>query len=86
VKRERKRRLIWTLNRTEHIRHKYRKTTVLSCHKCLIKTGVEKNEKLLNRDYNFDHQMSPSKSKCWYSNNGKESTVNRALGGSTYPG
>ncbi len=37
-------------------------------------------------DYNFDHQMSLSKSKYLYSNNGKESTVNRALGGSTYPG
>ncbi len=23
----------------------------------------------LNIDYNFDHQMSLSKSKCWYSNN-----------------
>jgi hypothetical protein len=30
--------------------------------------------------------MSLSKSKCWYSNNGKASTINRALGGSTYPG
>ncbi len=23
----------------------------------------------INIDYNFDHQMSLSKSKCWYSNN-----------------
>jgi len=30
---------------------------------CLIKTGVEKNEQHLNMDYNFDHQMSLSKSK-----------------------
>jgi len=33
-------------------------TTVLSCHRCLINTGVEKNEQHLNIDYNFDHQMS----------------------------
>ncbi len=30
--------------------------------------------------------MYLSKRKCWHSNNGKESTVNRALGDSTYPG
>jgi hypothetical protein len=30
---------------------------------------VLKNEQHLNIDYNFDHQMSLSKSKCWYSNN-----------------
>ncbi len=29
-------------NRTARIRHKCRKTTVLSCHRCLINTGVEK--------------------------------------------
>ncbi len=28
-----------------------------------------KNEQHLNIDYNFDHQMSLSKIKCWYSNN-----------------
>jgi hypothetical protein len=31
-----------TLNRTAHIRHQCRKTTVLSCHRCLISSGVEK--------------------------------------------
>jgi len=30
------------LNRTEHIRHQCRKATVLSCHRCLINSGVEK--------------------------------------------
>jgi hypothetical protein len=29
-------------NLTMHIRHQCRKTTFLSCHRCLIKTGVEK--------------------------------------------
>jgi hypothetical protein len=29
-------------NGTAHIQHQCRKTTVLSCHRCLIKTGVEK--------------------------------------------
>ena len=29
-------------NRRTHIRHQSRKTTVLSCHRCLIYTGVEK--------------------------------------------
>ncbi len=29
-------------NRTAHIRHQCKKTTVLSCHWCLINTGVEK--------------------------------------------
>jgi hypothetical protein len=28
------------INRTMHIRHQCRKTTVLSCHRCLINTGV----------------------------------------------
>jgi hypothetical protein len=45
------------------------KKTVLSWHRCLIKTGVEKNELHLNTDYNFEHQMSLRMSKCWYSNN-----------------
>ncbi len=45
------------------------KTTVCSCHRCLINAGVEKNELHLNIDLNFDHQMSLSKSKCWQSNN-----------------
>ncbi len=44
-----------------HIRNQCRKITVLSCHRCLIKTGVEKNERHQNMDYNFDHQMSPSR-------------------------
>jgi len=30
---------------------------------------VLKNEQHLNIDYNFNHQMSLSKSKCLYSNN-----------------
>ncbi len=38
------------------------KQLVLSCHRCLIKTGVEKNEQHLKMDFNFDHQMSLSKS------------------------
>ncbi len=29
-------------NRRAHIRHLCRKTAVLSCHRCLIDTGVEK--------------------------------------------
>jgi len=29
-------------NRTTHMRHQCRKTTALSCHRCLINTGVEK--------------------------------------------
>jgi len=29
-------------NGTVRIRHQCRKTTVLSCHRCLINTGVEK--------------------------------------------
>jgi hypothetical protein len=29
-------------NRTSCIRQQFRKTTVLSCHRCLINTGVEK--------------------------------------------
>ena len=42
-------------NRTAHIRHPYRKTIVLSCHRCLINTGVEKNEQNLSIYYNIDH-------------------------------
>jgi hypothetical protein len=34
-------------NREVHIRHQCRKTTVLSCHRCIINTGVEKNEQHL---------------------------------------
>jgi len=55
-------------NRTVCIRHQCRKTAVLSCHRSLIIIGVEKNEQHLNIDWNFDHQMSHGKSKCWYSN------------------
>ncbi len=39
-----------------------------NCHKCLINTGVEKWT-TLHIDQNFDHEMSLSNSKCWYSNN-----------------
>ncbi len=55
-------------NRIAHITHHYRKTTVLCCHRCLISNEFEKNELRLNLDQNFEHQMSLSKSKCWYSN------------------
>ncbi len=48
-------------DRTTCIRHQSRKTTVLSCPRCLIHTGVGKNEQPLNRDYNIDHYMSLSK-------------------------
>jgi hypothetical protein len=34
--------LTFDQNRTAHIRHQSRKTTVLSCHRYLINTGVEK--------------------------------------------
>jgi hypothetical protein len=37
--------------------HQRKKTTVLSCHRCLINTGVEKNEHYLNANNNFDYQM-----------------------------
>jgi hypothetical protein len=33
-------------NRTVHIRHQWKKATVLSCHRCLINTGVEKMKDL----------------------------------------
>jgi hypothetical protein len=58
-----------SINTTAHIRHQCGKTSDLNCHRCLINTGVEKNKLLLNIDFNFDHQMSLTKSKCWYSNN-----------------
>jgi hypothetical protein len=32
----------YSANRTARIRHRCRKTTVLSCHRCLINTGVKK--------------------------------------------
>jgi len=54
------------ISRTTRIRHLCRKPNVLSCHRCLIKTGVEKNEQHLNIDQSFDHQMSLNKSKLWY--------------------
>ncbi len=43
---------IWLskFNRTAHIRHQCKKTTVLSCHRCLINTGVGKMNKHLNID------------------------------------
>jgi hypothetical protein len=55
--------------RTARIRHQCRKTAVLSCHRCLINTGVEKI-KMNNIKYrlNFNHEMSLSNSKCRYSN------------------
>ncbi len=40
-------------NGTARIRHKCRKATVLSCNRCLINTGVEKNEHYLDIDLNF---------------------------------
>ena len=33
---------IFAKNRTACIRHQCKKTTVLSCHRCIINTGVEK--------------------------------------------
>jgi hypothetical protein len=57
-----------SFNRTGHIRHQCRKTTVLSCHICLINTGVEKMNTI-----NYKLELGPpdvsTKSKCWYSNN-----------------
>ncbi len=35
-----------TYNRTMHIRHQCRKTTVLGYHRCLINTGVEKKNSI----------------------------------------
>ncbi len=48
--------------------HQCRKTTVLSCHECLINTGDENINNNLNIDKNFGHQMSLSKSKYCDSN------------------
>jgi len=39
-----------TTNGTLHNRHQCRKTTVLGYHRCIINTGVEKNELNLNKD------------------------------------
>ncbi len=57
------------LNRTAHIRQQCRKTTILNFPSCVAYTGFEKMNQHLNIDYNFDHQMSLSKNKCWYSSN-----------------
>jgi hypothetical protein len=53
---------------TERIRYQCSKTTVLSCRKCIINNDAVKMNNIYI-DYNFDHQMSLSMSKCWYSNN-----------------
>jgi hypothetical protein len=50
--------------RTAHIRHQFRKTTVLSRHRCLINTGVEKMNNIITLT-----TRCLSKSECWYSNN-----------------
>ncbi len=42
--------------KTSHIWHLWRKTTALSCHRCLINTGFEKIEQYLNIDENLNHQ------------------------------
>jgi hypothetical protein len=55
-------------NRTEYIGHLCRRTAVLSCYRCR-KTLVLKNKQQINIYYNFNHQMSISKSKFWSSNN-----------------
>ncbi len=47
-------------NRTEHIRYYSKKTIVLSCHRFLINSGVEKWT-TFKIDYNLYHQMSLSK-------------------------
>jgi hypothetical protein len=47
----------------------------LSCHRCLINKGVEKNEQHLSNDLDFDHQIYLSKSKC-----GAASLVRNAFG------
>ncbi len=41
-------------NGTARSRHQCRKTAVLSCHRFLINSGVEKNKQHLNMDLNFD--------------------------------
>ncbi len=40
----------YCLIRTARIRHQCQKTTVLSCHRCLINTDVEKMNNILNID------------------------------------
>ncbi len=55
--------------RTACIRHQCRKTTVKSCHRCLINTGVEKMNSIQIYFITLTHQMSLSKSKFVYSNN-----------------
>jgi hypothetical protein len=42
--------IFWIFNRTACIRHQCKKATALSCHRCLINSGVEKNEQHLNID------------------------------------
>jgi len=37
--------------------------------KLMFLTQASLIEQHLNLDYSFDHQMSPSNSKCWHSNN-----------------
>ena len=65
-KQKMKQNLVFCLsNRTGCIRRQWRKTTVLSYNRCLIKTG----EQYINICQSFDHQMSLSKNKCCYSNN-----------------
>jgi len=44
-------------NRTACIKHQCRKTTVLSCHRCLINTGVEKMK-------NIQVQIRSSATRC----------------------
>ncbi len=55
-------------NITACIRHQYSKITILSSHRCLINTGIEKNEPHLDIDWSFNHPMSLGESKCWCSN------------------
>jgi hypothetical protein len=56
-----------TVNRKAYIIHQCRKTTVLSCHRCLINPGVEKWT-----TFQFGVELWPpdvsKKSQCWYSN------------------
>ncbi len=51
--------MLQRFTRYKNVRHLCRKTIVLNCHRCLIYTGTER---MINTDYNFDHQMSTSKS------------------------
>ncbi len=52
-------------NRTANIRHQCRKITLLSCHRCLINTGVEKMNNISLQILTFYHPIFRSKSKCW---------------------